>query len=310
MPLGWETAISVVLAAGGAYLDHLRARQDDEERERDREQIIDAIERTREDVLTELTEQALGTLRGELEGFQDTYNTYDPDPDDEVEENRLARLIDDSARVIGQLGSALDRVASNPKLALDAWPIYLSLIYLRAQAMTERQVTYGSVEAKDALPSMNTALPRLQGLLAYLRRQSDNRFGSIVCTPVTEGQIPRMCIYLWNAENTVAEVLDTDRSDSRQVVCGTLSDPEGPISKCHRARTRHMDDAYRGFEGVVQITAAAEQLEDARDALETFSVLDALKNVGVDLGDVVVVAENRFQLPASYRSQRLDRLFS
>jgi hypothetical protein len=288
----WQIAGQIVAAAGGAYLDHLRRREEEERRERDRREILNAIRRVGNEILTELTEQRLTELRGELEGFRLTYGAYDPDPADRNEENRLVRLIDDSARVIGQVGQAVAGVANNQRLALDAWPIYLSLIYLRAQAMTERQVTYGSAEAQDALPAFDAAIPRLDNLLAFLRRQSDARFGPVVCRRHPDFQ-RTVCWYQWGRT---------------QEICGSLSDPTG-IAKCQRARARHMESAYQSFEGVAEITAAAAQLQEARDALDTVGALDWLAGVGVNLWGEVVVAAGRFHLPASFPSDRAEGLF-
>jgi hypothetical protein len=50
-----------------------------------------------------------------------------------------------------------------------------------------------------------------------------------------------------------------------------------------------MDAAYQAFEGVREITAAADQLQDARDVLDTISALDLLTRRGVDVGDVIIV---------------------
>ena len=50
-----------------------------------------------------------------------------------------------------------------------------------------------------------------------------------------------------------------------------------------------MENAYRAFEGVLEITAAAKHLQDARDALDTIGALDLLTRHGVDVGDLVIV---------------------
>ena len=50
-----------------------------------------------------------------------------------------------------------------------------------------------------------------------------------------------------------------------------------------------MDRAYRAFDGVREITAAAEQLQGARDALDTMTALDILTHGGIVVGDLVLV---------------------
>ena len=273
MAIGWLEAGKIALAAGQAFMAHLQGRQDDAERERDRELILAAVGRAREEILTRLNVLEVNQLRGELEGFELIYASYDPDPNDPAEEARLVALIDDSARVLGRLGAHLETVGANPDLALEAWAIYVPLLYLRAQAMTERQVTYGADETDDALLSFDMALPRLTGLLSHLRRVSDSHFGPVVCRPLPDSQDSRVCWYQWGNE---------------QFICGSTRDPRG-VAKCQESRTRNMELAYRAFEGVAEITAARDQLQDARDALATSGALDVLRRHGVDIGDVVVV---------------------
>lgn len=273
MALGWLEAGKIALAAGQAFLAHLQERENDAERERDRALILEAVRRAREEILDRLNVLEVNQLRGELEGFQLIYASYDPDPSDPAEEARLVSLIDDSARVLGRLGAHLETVGGNPDLALEAWAIYVPLLYLRAQAMTERQVTYGADETDDALVSFDMALARLAGLLAHLRRVSDSQFGPVVCRPLPDSQDSRVCWYRWGNE---------------QFICGSTRDPRG-VAKCQESRTRNMDFTYVAFEGVAEITAAFEQLQDARDALAALSALDVLTRHGVDVGDLVIV---------------------
>jgi hypothetical protein len=278
MPIDWVTAGKIAAAAVQAYMAHLQGRADDDERERDRDLILAAIARAHDEILDRLNLLEINQLKGELEGFQLTYAAYNPDPNDPVEEGRLVSLIDDSARVLGRLGAHLDALPSNPELALETWTIYVPLLYLRAQAMTERQVTYGADETQDALLSFDMAIPRLAGLLSYLRRQSDSHFGEVVCRPMPDSQDSHVCWYFWR----------TAPNFGVQVICGSTRDPKG-VEKCNKSRAADMDNAYRVFEGVREITDAADQLQGARDALDSISVLDVLTHTGVDVGDVVLV---------------------
>jgi hypothetical protein len=79
---------------------HLQGRTDDAERERDRDRdlILAAIKRAQDEILNRLNLLEVNQLQGELKGFQLIYASYDPDPNDAAEEDRLVTLIDDSAR--------------------------------------------------------------------------------------------------------------------------------------------------------------------------------------------------------------------
>jgi len=258
MAFPWAAAAGFVASAASAYLEHLRSRAESTQRAQDRRDIIAVVRSATDRLLTALVAATIAELRGELEGYSSTYDAYDADPDSPVEENRLVRLIDDSARTAGRLGVLADEVHDNPRLALESWPIYLAVIYLRAQAMTERQVTYGATELADALPSFDAAATRIEGLLAYLREQSDRRFGPI------RGRI---------VENPPAIVTFYSFLGT-PVVCGTptAADPR----KCERARARHMDSAYDDVDGVADFRNVLKQLRDVRDALDTFNVLDGM----------------------------------
>lgn len=253
MPIDWVIAGKVALAAGQAFMDHLTEAGNDAARERDRELILAAVRRVQTEILERLNELEINELRGELEGFRLTYASYDPDPADPLEEGRLVSLIDDSARVLGRLGAHLDAVADDTTLALalEAWAVYVPLLYLRAQAMTERQVVYGAMERDEAVVSFDSALPRLRGVLTYIRAQSDKTFGPVTCRPHPDSEDPKVCWYKWGNE---------------RFICGSTRDPNG-VAKCRASRTRNMDIAYRSSAGVKEITAAAEQLQLARDAL-------------------------------------------
>jgi hypothetical protein len=278
MAIDWALAGKIAMAAAQAFMSLLQSRKDDEERERDRELIIAAIEQTRDQILDRLNLLEVDQLRGELEGFQLIYASYDPDPNDPVEEGRLVSLINDSARVLGRIGAHLDALPSNPDLALEAWAVYVPLLFLRAQAMAERETTYGAQEAKDALLSFDMALPRLAGLLAYLRAQSDSRFGPIVCKPVPDSEDRHVCWYWWRHSPDVAE----------QYICGSTRDPRG-VEKCQKSRTTNMENAYQEFPGVAEITAASNQVQDAREALDALNALDLLKQRGINVGEVMIL---------------------
>ena len=273
MAFSWIDAGKIALGAAQAFLGHLQARQDDVERERDRELILAAIQSMRDQILDTLNVLAVNEFRGDLEGFQSTYAAYDPDPSNPTEENRLARMIDDSAGVLGRLGANLDTVAANPNLALEAWTVYVPLLYLRAQAMAEREFTYGTPELVDSLSSFDMAMSRLTGLLSYLRTQSDKGFGPVVCKPIPDSQDSRVCWYWWGSE---------------QFICGSTRDPRG-VDKCQASRRSNMENAYRAFAGVKEITETLEQVHQAREAVDTIGDLHRLSLAGVHVGEIALV---------------------
>jgi hypothetical protein len=257
-------AVGAVIAVAAAFLAHLDARAEAEQRAGDRRAILDAVRAATDEFLSELMRETIAELEGDLEGYLTTYAAYDPDPNDPIEENRLSRLIDDSARTMGRLGALIDAVETDPpvespaaELAFQSLPLYLSVHYLRAQAMTERQVTYGASELRDSLPAFDTALTRLDALLAYLRRRSDERFGPIVGRVIENP--PSVITFYSFMEN--------------HILCGTFA---GAPTPCEAARAAHMETAFSDFEGVAELRAIQTQLREIRDAIETFSVLDVV----------------------------------
>lgn len=268
--IDWITAGKLAAQAGQAFMQHLQNRNDEDAREADRDLILAAVAGVQTRILERFDELEIDVLRGELEGFRLTYSAYEPDPADPQEETRLVTLIDDSARVIGRLGAHLDSLAESPGLALEAWTVYTPLVFLRAQAMAEREATYGGHEARDALPSFDAAGPRLQALLQHLRRISDARFGPVVCRPMQDSQDSRVCWYVWRH----------GQHSSEQVICGSTSQPDG-VQRCQQSRERTMRSAYVRWPGVTEISAAAEQLDVARDALAARAALDRLSRTGL-----------------------------
>ena len=246
--------------AYNAYKEYMEKREEAAEHERLRQEMLAAIRKVTTDIISELIETRLEKLRGELEGFTSNYAAYDPDPNSEVEENRLVRIADDSARTIGQLGQILDGLGTDPDqkpaddpdrlLAFDAWPIYIPLIYLRAQVLAERETTYGAVEAKDALDSMDDALDRLDSLLEFLRTESDANYG-----PITTGPVP-----------DYEEEMFYFTVKGRKMACGRLTNPNA-YAQCEATRESMMDGAFRVYDGVPELSSALSQLRQAREQL-------------------------------------------
>lgn len=127
-------------------------------------------------------------LSGEVQGFLDIYDSYDPDPDDPLEEGRLESRKSDSARVIGRLSGFVDLLpdpdtamdadedATLVDLALESAALVLPLTFLRIQAMIERELVYGAREIDDARRYAGDLANRLARILPNLRRRSNSRF--------------------------------------------------------------------------------------------------------------------------------------
>jgi hypothetical protein len=275
MPFPWAIAAQVVKAAATAYQEYANAGSDAQERERLRESIIVAITQMRNEVIAEVISLRLSELEGQVAGFETTYAAYDPDPDNPVEENRLVRLIDDAALVLGELGRLVDMVRAEPDVGLAAWPPYLSLLYLRSQAMTEREVTYDADEIKDILPTVEEALQRMQGVQQYFRDMSDARFGSVVTRRHPDFTAP-IVGYMF---------------EHHFMPCGYANDPD-VIQRANDLRDRHMDSAYAVYEGVPETHEAIAELQATIDDLSQTSFLNRLAVLGPDIRKKVIRLED------------------
>jgi hypothetical protein len=217
--MAWE---KIAAAAGGAFLNYLKERASAEKRAQERAELLAAIKKLTDEILVTLRQLDIDTLTGELEGFHETYSTYDPDPTDVNEENRLVRLIDDSARVLGRMGRGLDDDSLKSATKIEYLAIYIPLLYLRAQAMVGREITYKADMINDITSSFDTAIARMNANLRILRRASDGRFGKVTCGPMSDSQDPGVCWY---------------RLGGAKIICGSLKDPRGKMQR--RTRPTH-----------------------------------------------------------------------
>ena len=292
MPFPWAIAAQIVKAAATAYREYADSENDAQERERLRESIIAAISQMRDEVIAEVIALRLAELEGEVQGFEDTYQTYDAEPGNDVEENRLARLIDDAAQTMGELGVLVDMVRADPDLGLPAWPPYLSIFYLRAQAMTEREITYEADEISDILPSAEDALQRMQGVQQYLRDMSDARFGAVGSRRDGDFTV-----------NVVGYMFE-----HHFIPCGFANDPD-VIQRANEARDWHMESAYLGYEGVREANEAIDDLQTTIDDLSQTSFLDRLAVLSPYIHKRVLRLEDgrmafRGGLPVSFGDRR------
>lgn len=177
-PGDWVTAAKVALAAGQAFKKYPDEQAAEETKKCDREELLEAIRTLTDDVIHTFVMQQIVDLKGDLDRFQDIYRSYDPGS--RAEEERLRALIDESARVLGDLGQGLDARPLQEQLAFESYAIYVPLLFLRAQAMVERERTYGEKEVADIIPSFDLAIPRLRKLLEHLRAKSHAQFSEVI----------------------------------------------------------------------------------------------------------------------------------
>jgi hypothetical protein len=292
MAFPWAIAAQVVAAAAKAYEKHRQAQNDAAERERLRDEIIAAITRMRQEIITDVVSLRILELEGNVEGYETTYAAYDADPDSTVEENRLVRLVDDSAQDIGQLGRLIDTIRAMPDAGLAAWPPYLSLLYLRAQAMTEREVTYGADEIEDILPTFEIALQRMYGVIQYQRDISDARFGAVV-TRQHPDFTATIVGYMF---------------EHNFMFCGYLDRPDA-IELANEQRERHMDSAYFASEGVREAHEAIDELQGAIDDLNQGWLIGQLATLDPEIQKYVKrMADGRVAfrggLPVTFEARR------
>jgi hypothetical protein len=248
--MDWVEVGSKIAQVAAALNSYLQNKESEAARERDRKAIIAAIEQTRKAILEANLENRLRELTGEIEGLHTRYDTYDPQPDDTVEEGRLVSVIDGAATLLGNLGvEFIDELGSDaPAVGVDAWAPYAALAFFRAQAMTEREVTFGANEVKDVADMLDVAIVRTESVLTFLRGESDRRFSRTKCGRHPDFQ-ETVCSYKFQNE---------------EVICGRLSDPTG-VRKCNDKRAAHMDREFAAFVPVPQVRSGLNDLVAARD---------------------------------------------
>jgi hypothetical protein len=256
--------------AAGAYVDYLKTifLDDAEERRRqDRDMILHAIRELQNGALDLAIAQEINDLRAALQGSVATYAAYDPDPGNAVEEERLRDLIDGLSFRIEEIGGHLDGVGPDlvvggavdqqemtrrRRFAVEIWPLYTPLVLLRAQVMTEREITYGSPEIGDIVPMFDTAVRRNENLLAFLRAVNDRRYpGDIRSKGIGTPHSPRILYYEF---------------DGMDVGCGLVGAPDG-MQRCREARRAAKDRTFAETIPVAAILVATDQLREASDAL-------------------------------------------
>ena len=185
----WVVVAQAAAAAAEAIYGYIAARNDATERNRKQKQLISAIELTRTSVLSAVNEATVSELQGALQGYEDRYREYDARPQDE---QRLVNMIDDSANTLGWLQTNISKTPSRPgatgdpvaenaavELALKCVTVFIPMVYLRIQMMTEWQITYRAPAVQDIPPLLKRSIAYLVQVRRWLRKESDARFGLI-----------------------------------------------------------------------------------------------------------------------------------
>lgn len=253
--MSWMVVAQVVAAAAQATYGFLKSASDAEKRDQKHAEMLAVLDEVRFSILSTMVEIEVAELTGEVRGFVDIMRSYDGDPDDSAEEERLRSLIDDSARVIGRLSAHIDNLPNTPgdqdaetttrTLALESAAILAPLIYVRAQAMAERQFTYKNPEIRDIPHSLDDGARSLRHVATYVRTESDGRF-----TTVATHRDPESHRQVFGY-----------RFSGRLIPCGPVA-MNGTFAQCQEQRRRHIQGAsvtYLDGAGPV-LTAAASQM--------------------------------------------------
>lgn len=245
--MDWIAIAKAAAAAAQAVYGYLAAQRDAAERDRKHRELLRALELARTSIVDALIALRRADLKGDVEGLIQDFETYDPDPTNAAEEARLVGIIRDAAQILGDLGAHIDEIVTPrdpPRnaadegefrdLALESAALAIPTIYVRAQAMAERQFTYGAAEVKDIHSSFELLIPRFQLLAAYVHRESDRRFGPIRMPALRRDQ--SLVGIRWTYNGPGVGVVE----------CGLVLEA-GSYEQCNEIRKRRMLTAYAAY---------------------------------------------------------------
>jgi hypothetical protein len=266
--MDYFSAASFLLAVGRAIYEYgWAAPASAAERARQQREILDAIRTSNQILLDTAVALNVAELSGEVQGFLDIYDTYDADPNDPVEEGRLESLISDSARVIGRLSSNI-ALLPNPdsgmdpaqeatlvNLALESAGLVIPLIFLRVQAMVEREITYGAQEIDDTRGFLDRMVNRLAPVIPNLRERSDSRFTELGIWKDPEPGV-NFRVYYYKFSGLMVMCFPTTLPNARE--------------RSESSRAARMNAEFLRFEGgaapvLSEAIAAMEKIRDAPD---------------------------------------------
>lgn len=235
------------------------------EKRRQLEAILGAIRTSTSIILDAVITTEINRLKGDVNGFLDIFDTYDADPNSQSEEDRLRQVADESARTVANLAAnitVLPVAGSNSmtaedekakkNLALDSAGLMIPLVFLRVQALVERELTYGAPEIKDVPAVLDQSISDLSAVPVKLRRSSDHRFSTIFTDNKIEHglKLPRFA-YRFNG----------------MVVPCSLIRIANARAISERRRISHMNAAYAAYEGGAgpAISQAIERMKIIRN---------------------------------------------
>ncbi len=172
--ISWPVFSKIVETSFQALVKHFEAKMDAQARQLEIQKIIDAVYDAANQIISTIVALRLAELKGQMEGYADTYRAYSPN--ETLGNERLRSLIDDSAGTIGELGQLIDLLPEQHDLAFDAYGPYISLLHLRAQAMVERERAFGEPEIADIGWSFENGVARAEALLGRLKYENDLLF--------------------------------------------------------------------------------------------------------------------------------------
>jgi hypothetical protein len=188
----WIELGGLLLATGRAVYDYgWGAPAAEKEQNRRMQEILGAIRTSTSVILDTVVALEIDNLKGEVNGLLNRFDTYDADPQDHSEEERLREIADESADTLATLSAHIGRLpapgaTTDPsqetamrELALQSAALMMPLVFLRVQALVERQRTYLAPEIKDVPPLLDQAISDLSPLPGNLKTLSDARFGAL-----------------------------------------------------------------------------------------------------------------------------------
>lgn len=232
--------------------------------------ISAAIDRAKNDILDFLRQQRLDEIAGRVDGLFDTFQRYAADP--RANEDRLVRLIDDLAQLIGIMNRLL---VGDARQVLAVFPTYACAVSLSLVAISERRHRFGVNEITAGLPE--EAKVHALNVTAILRRRSDQRFHI-----ATRREEPGSVVIGYTFE---------DRFRPIDIVFGNNT-PARVIERVNAAMTAHQEREFPLFPGVSELLLFTTQLEDAIRDEQLVGVTGMLPIVA----DVALVAAPRLEV--------------
>lgn len=207
------------------------------ERARLHKEILDTIKTSASSIKDLIIQIEIAKLKGEVTWLIDKFEDFDPDPSDKGQNERLRAIIDDSENVLGRMSANIGLLQNGGEatnLALESVALSMPLVFLRVQAMVERQKIYGSQDVKGIPRALNRAVDRLSPVPIQLRAWSDARFGPLI-VQTTKDPGPKISYYAFRFNNMSIPCFPTRVTNARAM--------------SEKNRRSRMDAEYAGYRG-------------------------------------------------------------